>query len=229
MPPKRETISHRLPKPLRIAYAHVRLVASVAVGVMVFFVFPAAERMSTRILIGWDVGIALYLALVFVLISRFDLAVARRRAAIQDEGGVLILVLTVLAAVASLAAIIAELGAARGTGAATGKLYLGLAVLTIVLSWTFIHVIFALHYAHEFYGEGRDREVGGLEFPSDDQPDYWDFIYFSFVIGMTFQVSDVQVTSKLIRRMVVAHGAVSFLFNVAILALMVNISSEFIK
>ena len=72
-------------------------------------------------------------------------------------------------------------------------------MLTIVLSWTFIHVIFAFHYAHEFYGEGRDQHVGGLEFPDDDQPNYWDFIYFSFVIGMTFQVSDVQVTSKLIQ------------------------------
>ena len=110
-----------------------------------------------------------------------------------------------------------------------GRPYLALAVVTIFLSWTFIHVIFALHYAHEFYGEGRDRHIGGLEFPHDEQPEYWDFIYFSFVIGMTFQVSDVQVTSKLIRRMVVAHGIVSFVFNVAILALMVNISSEFIR
>jgi uncharacterized membrane protein len=90
-------------------------------------------------------------------------------------------------------------------------------------------MIFTLHYAHEYYGEGRDGTFGGLEFPNDDQPDYWDFLYFAFVVGMTFQVSDVQVTSKFIRRLVVAHGAVSFVFNVAILSVMVNISSEFIK
>ena len=220
-------MSHRLAKPLRIVRTHGRLFSSLAIGTALFFVVPTTERMATRILIGWDVAVAVYLVLAFVMVSRFDLALVHRRAASQDEGGVLILVLTVLAAVASLAAIIAELGSARGSAAQ--NLYFAHAVLTILLSWTFIHVIFALHYAHEFYGEGRDQNVGGLEFPDDDQPDYWDFIYFSFVVGMTFQVSDVQVTSKLIRRLVVAHGFVSFVFNVAILALMVNISSEFLK
>jgi uncharacterized membrane protein len=229
MPATLASMSARLAKLLRIAQTHGRLFASLAIGVALFFAFPTAERMATRILIGWDVAVAVYLVLAFIMISRFDLALVHRRAASQDEGGVLILVLTVLAAVASLAAIIAELGSARYTNTAPGNLYFAHAVLTILLSWTFIHVIFAFHYAHEFYGEGRDQHVGGLEFPSDDQPDYWDFIYFSFVVGMTFQVSDVQVTSKLIRRLVVAHGFVSFVFNVAILALMVNISSEFLK
>jgi len=227
-PAKRDSISHRLPKPLRIVRTHGRLFTSLAIGVAIFFAVPTVGRMSTRILIGWDVAVAVYLALAFVLISRFDLALVHRRAASQDEGGVLILVLTVLAAAASIAAIIAELGSAHDTDTAPGNLHFAHAVLTILLSWTFIQVIFALHYAHEFYGEGRDQQVGGLAFP-DNQPDYWDFIYFSFVVGMTFQVSDVQVTSKVIRRLVVAHGVVSFVFNVAILALMVNISSEFLK
>jgi uncharacterized membrane protein len=222
-------MNHRLVKPLRIVRTHGRLFASLAIGVAVFLAFPGAERMATRILIGWDVAVAVYLAMAFVMVSRFDLTLVHRRAASQDEGGGLILMLTVLAAVASIAAIIAELGSAREANTAPGNLYFAHAVLTILLSWTFIHVIFAFHYAHEFYGEGRDQHVGGLEFPDDDQPDYWDFIYFSFVVGMTFQVSDVQVTSKLIRRLVVAHGVVSFVFNVAILALMVNISSEFLK
>src|SRR5215217_1645449 len=223
------SIGHRLPKPLRIARTHARLFASLALGVAIFFAVPTTDRLATRILIGWDVAVAIYLALAFVMISRFDLLLVHRRAASQDEGGLLILILTVLAAVASLAAVIAELGSARGTTTAPGNLYFAHAVLTILLSWTFIQVIFAFHYAHEFYGEGRDQHVGGLAFPDDNQPDYWDFIYFSFVIGMTFQVSDVQVTSKVIRRLVVAHGVVSFVFNVAILALMVNISSEFLK
>jgi uncharacterized membrane protein len=222
-------MSDRWPKPLRIAQTHVRLFTSLAIGAAVFFAFPGAERMATRILIGWDVAVSVYLTLAFIMVSRFDLALVHRRAASQDEGGVLILVLTVLAAIASIAAIIAELGSARDANTAPGNLYFAHAVLTILLSWMFIHVIFAFHYAHEFYGEGRDQHVGGLEFPHDEEPDYWDFIYFSFVVGMTFQVSDVQVTSKFIRRLVVAHGFVSFVFNVAILALMVNISSEFLK
>ena len=224
-----DSIGHRLPKPLRIVRTHGRLFASFLIGTALFLAFPNTERLATRILLGWDIAVIVYLTLAFVMVSRFDIALVRRRAATEDEGGRLILILTVLAAIASLAAILAELGSARGTDPAHGNFYVADAVLTIVLSWTFIHVIFAFHYAHEFYGEGRDQHVGGLEFPDDDQPNYWDFIYFSFVIGMTFQVSDVQVTSKLIRRLVVAHGIVSFVFNVAILALMVNISSEFLK
>jgi uncharacterized membrane protein len=95
--------------------------------------------------------------------------------------------------------------------------------LTIFLSWAFIHTMFALHYAHEYY----DRTAGGMAFPGDDrEPDYWDFVYFSFVIGMTSQVSDVGVTSKEIRRTVTAHGVVAFVFNVALLALTINLAAS---
>ena len=115
------------------------------------------------------------------------------------------------------------------SGERAGALSVTLALSTVVLSWFFIHVIFAFRYAHEFYGEAKDGHKGGLTFPADNLPEYWDFVYFSFVIGMTFQVSDVQVTSKTVRRLVVAHGVVSFFYNVAVLALMVNIGSEFLK
>jgi uncharacterized membrane protein len=86
------------------------------------------------------------------------------------------------------------------------------------------HTIFALHYAHEFYGE--DAEQGGLTFPGGEEPDYWDFVYFSFVIGMTSQVSDVAICSKSIRRTATAHGVLSFIFNAALLALTVNIAAS---
>src|SRR3954471_12250995 len=101
-----------------------------------------------------------------------------------------------------------------------------LATATVVLSWAFIHSIFALHYAHEFYGEGRDRQKGGMSFPDDNEPDYWDFAYFAFTIGMCAQVSDVTVSSKSIRRTVLTHSIVSFLFNAALLALTVNIAAS---
>ena len=147
-------------------------------------------------------------------------------AAAQDEGAFAILILTVAAAIASLGAIFAELAAIERTDPHYG-LYIALAIGTVVLSWSFIHTIFALHYAHEFYGE-RARK-SGLKFPDDGQPDYWDFVYFSFVIGMTFQVSDVAVTHKSIRRMVVAHGALSFFFTTAIVAMTVNIAANVIQ
>ena len=94
-----------------------------------------------------------------------------------------------------------------------------------MLSWAFVHVIFALHYAHEYYGE-RGTGQDGLIFPGNQKPDYFDFAYFSFIIGMTAQTADVSIASRAIRRTATAHGIVSFLFNVTLLALMVNIAAS---
>jgi uncharacterized membrane protein len=211
-------------RPLRLIRNHPYLFVSIAVSCVAFAVESAVAphaMISTRLLIAWDAGVLLYLALACSLLARFDIALVRERAAIHDEGGVTILMLTVAAAIASLGAVVAELGAV--TASASRGRYFALAAATILLSWMFIHVIFALHYAHEYYGEGE--KGGGLAFPQDDCPDYWDFVYFAFVIGMTFQVSDVQVTSKVLRRAVVAHGAIAFVFSVAILALFVNLGA----
>jgi uncharacterized membrane protein len=122
-------------------------------------------------------------------------------------------------------AIFAELATAKGS--TNFGWHAALAVTTIALSWTFIHVLFALHYAHDYYGSGT--RANGLIFPGDDKPDYWDFAYFAFVVGMTFQVSDVQVSNRLIRRLVVTHGALSFVFNTAILAVSVNLATSAIS
>jgi len=157
-----------------------------------------------------------------VAMGKADTARIRRRAAMLDEDRVVFLVLTAAAALASLAAIVAELGV-KETGREPA--HLALAAITIALSWTFTHTIFALHYAHEYYIENRYQD-GGLAFPGKEQPDYWDFVYFSLVIGMTSQVSDVAVTAKPIRRLVAAHGVLSFFFNVTLLALTVNIAAS---
>jgi uncharacterized membrane protein len=218
----------RLLKPLRIAKAHTWLVVASAITVVSVFLLPDTWRLPTRILVGWNVGVAVYLLHAFITIARFDLKGARERAASEDEGAMLVLALTVVAAAASVAAIVAQLGYARAAGI-DERMYFAHAAVTVTLSWIFIHVIFAFRYAHEYFGEGRDKTIGGLDFPGNGKPDYWDFVYFSFVIGMTFQVSDVQITSKHIRRTVLAHGIVSFFFSLAILALTVNIGSDLIK
>jgi uncharacterized membrane protein len=180
-------------------------------------------RMSTRILVGWDTGVALYLALTYRIMSHASIAKIRQRAAVNDEGAIALLVLTTAAALASLAAVVAQLGDAPGSY----QVVLG--VVTILLSWAFMHSIFALHYAHEFYGDGDDNQIGGLVFPGKEDPDYWDFLYYSLVVAMTAQVSDVQITGKLIRRLTTVHGAVSFFFNVTVLALTVNIVSALMR
>jgi uncharacterized membrane protein len=218
---------HRLPYILRIIRARPRLSGSAAVGLAVIAALPSSWWISTRLLVGWDAGIALYLVLVYTLFARTEAGHIRGYALRQDEGRVAMLVLTVFAALASLGAILGELGSGQGTGQAVRTpAQLALATATIVLSWAFIHTIFALHYAHDFYSDHRDGKC--LNFPGDEAPDYWDFVYFSFVIGMTSQVSDVTVASRPMRHTVAAHGIVSFLFNASLLALMVNIAASVI-
>jgi uncharacterized membrane protein len=172
-------------------------------------------------LVGWDITITLYLVLVYTMMLRSGLAHIRRNAVLQDDGRFLILLVTAIGAFASIAAIVFELGASH-----RGAPELTLSTVTIVLSWAAVHTAFALHYAHEYY---RGSKPGGLQFPSGDQhenADYWDFVYFSFVIGMTAQVSDVGITDRIMRRTATAHGIVSFVYNTALVALMVNIAAS---
>jgi uncharacterized membrane protein len=207
---------------------HSVLFLCVLLGLAVFLLLPRTLELSARLLIGWDVGAIVYLGFALSTVVRFSLARAKSRAADQDEGATFILMLTVAAVVVSLGAVVSLLGSAKNFPEAKQPLLLTLAVGTTLISWVFIHTMFALHYAHEYYGGEDVGRGGGLKFPNDPQPDYWDFVYFAFVLGMTFQVSDVQVTGKRVRRLVVAHGVVSFFFSVTIIALMVNIGSNLI-
>jgi uncharacterized membrane protein len=209
---------HNLPRPVRFVRARIRLTLSVAFGLLTLMLLPAAWAWTTRALIAWDVTIALYLVAAYMLFWRTDTAHIRVHAIETDDGRFAILVLTAGAALASLAAIVAELG-----GSNRGTFSIALAITTIALSWAMVHTTFALHYAHDYY---RPREAGGLKFPDEGKPDYWDFVYFSFVIGMTAQVSDVAIASRSIRRTATAHGIISFVFNTALLALMVNIAAS---
>ncbi|HEY7038491.1 MAG TPA: DUF1345 domain-containing protein [Methylomirabilota bacterium] len=210
--------------PHHIVVSRPRLFSSAAVAIVFTAVLGVvtAWRLATRVLVGWDIAVTLYLVLVFEMMARSQVRDIRQRASQEDAGQFAILVLTVAAGLASLGAILVQL---THNGGDRRPAQLGLVVVTILLSWTFIHMMFALHYAHEFYGEDAGP-AGGLAFPGgDERPDYWDFVYFAFVIGMTSQVSDVAVTSREIRRTVTAHGIVSFVFNVALLALTINIAS----
>jgi uncharacterized membrane protein len=211
----------KMSRPVRVVYARPRIFISIAIGIVAFFLLPGGLRLVTRLLIGWDIFASLYLVLAYIMILRCDLAHIRRNAVLQDDGRFLILLMTALGAFASIAAIVFELGASHRSAP-----QLALATVTIALSWATVHTIFALHYAHDYY---RGAKPGGLQFPSGDQhdhADYWDFVYFSFVIGMTAQVSDVGITDKTIRRTATAHGIISFVFNTALLALMVNIAAS---
>jgi uncharacterized membrane protein len=172
------------------------------VGIAVIAFVPAGWRLPTRLLTGWDAGVALYLVQMHSVIWRCDIDHLHKRASEQDEGAFAILLLTMAATLASLVAIVFELGGLKQATPSEAVSQVLLAMATILLSWAFIHTIFSIHYAHEYYGERRDGKIGGLNFPEDNEPDYLDFLYFSLVIGLTSQVSDVAVTSKVIRRVV---------------------------
>ena len=215
----------KLPKPVRVIYSRPRTFVAIAAGIIAFLCLYLTElQLVTRLLIGWDAFAAIYLILVYVMmLQSAHHHNIRRHAVMQDDGRFLILLLTGLGAFASIVAIVFELGARHGVPA------LLLVMLTITLSWATVHTAFALHYAHDYYG---DSTPGGLQFPSGDRTDhadYWDFVYFSFVIGMTAQVSDVGITDKIIRRTATVHGIISFVFNTALLALTVNIAASAIS
>jgi uncharacterized membrane protein len=213
-----------LPRPVRIVRARPRLFIAALIALVLVALCPSDWRIATRLLVGWDVGVALYLTLALRMMAVAEVRHIRLRARSQDEGQYTILALTAIAALASLGAIVALLGMSEANNRSPIHLLLG--IVTILLSWTFTHIMFALHYAHEFYDENGGKG-GGLIFPGDlHEPDYWDFVYFSFVIGMTSQVSDVAITCRPIRHTVSAHGIISFIFNVTILALTVNIAAS---
>lgn len=181
-------------------------------------------RPVTAGLVGWDVGVGLYILLSTRLMIRANVASIRSRAQRLDPGKWGVLVGAVLVATASLIAIGVELIAAKGSPHA--GVAAGLAAVTVLLSWLFLHVFFAQHYAHDYWLDSQDREAPkSLDFPGNEQPDYLEFLYFSFTIGMTAQVSDVVTRTAAARRVVLLHGALSFLFNTAVLALGVNLAA----
>ena len=216
----------RLPKIVRIAKTRPRLFVCMAIGLAVIaaLMLLTSSPHAWSLLVGWDICASLYLVLAFRLMAKEDVHHMRRRARLQDEGQFAILALTAVAALASLAAIFALLSTSHGRTREMSDIFL--AAITILISWAFTHTMFALHYAHEYYDENGGKG-GGMQFPGGErEPDYWDFMYFSFVIGMCAQVSDVTVSCKPIRRTVFGHSVISFIFNAALLALTVNIAAS---
>jgi uncharacterized membrane protein len=212
----------------RILLARRRLLASIASGVGLFLVLPLHLRFVTRVLTAWDLTALIYVVFAFVMIARSTVETCHRRAALYDESDWVIVTLVVASAAASFAAIFAELAVVK-TASSPPVVSLAVTGLTVVLSWTFTHMIFTLHYANLFYMPHKDGHPGGLEFPGKRPPDYRDFIYYAFVIGCACQTADVNTVSHPMRRVTLIHGIISFAFNTAILALMVNVGASLLN
>jgi uncharacterized membrane protein len=208
-----------------------RLYAGVTAGFVVYVLLLFASSMSARLrfILAWDTGVLVALAAMFIGLRKASPDRMRTIAARQIIGKWTVLALTVFAATASLIAIAAEVPLIKTAGEYEQMFRVALVVVTILLSWALINTIFALHYAHDYYSRAAADDVGQvtqercLLFPGTRPPSYGDFIYFSFTIGMTFQVSDVQIADPAVRRLAIAHGIISFFYTTVILALTVNL------
>ena len=213
--------------PFRVLRLHGVLLISLAVAAAIALAAPAEWRWTLRFAAGWDAGVALFLMLTFLKLARTESVDAiRARAAELDEAGIAVLPLSLLAAAASVVVMISEAvtspsGAERGVEA---LLTLG----SVVASWLFVHVLFGLHYAHRFYAPDGKGDRGGLLFPGEDQPDYWDFLHFSLIIGVASQTADIQIADRGLRRLSTVHSVTAFVFNTVLVALAVNLAVSLI-
>ena len=210
--------------------AHHRLAFGTALAIIAFLLLEGRLERTSQIIAAWDIFVVVDLALAWWVIMRADPARSRKTARLQDSGRTAIFALVLFAALAAFLSVAFLFGPPKGiTGGRLG-LHLVLSAIAIAGSWLVVQTAFALRYAHLFYGgsNGTGKEVfhEGLRFPGTPQPDYLDFAYFAFVIGMTFQVSDVQITSRTLRRLALTHGILSFFFNVVILGLTVSVMSS---
>lgn len=216
---------------IRVAAASLaarhRLVGAAALGLLAWaalVLVPNDLRWSTRAIVAWDAGCLAFIASSLTLMAGETTAQIRARAARQDEGRGMILALVSAAAAASLAAIAAELSFAQQAQGWPRALHVALGVATVAASWFLSQLIYALHYAHEYYGAADGAAVrGGLAFPGDEDPDYWDFLHFAVVIGVAAQTADVAFTSRAQRRIGTVHSVFAFTFNTVVLALAISL------
>jgi uncharacterized membrane protein len=213
---------------LRQIRARPRLLTSLALGILAALLLPRdlVDQPVSRALVAWNAGTTLYIVLASLMMTRSSHEGLQRRAAREDEGRYVVLGLVIVAVIASLAAIASELVVAKDLHGSVKSVHVALAALTVVSSWAFMHMVFALHYAHDFYVAVAHDRKPGLAFPGEGKPGYGDFFYFAAVIGTSAQTADVEFTTSAMRRLGSAHCILSFFFNTAVLALAINIAAS---
>jgi uncharacterized membrane protein len=230
-PARRETRERSLWATLAThGQAQIRFLVAASVGLIVGLLLPTQDWV-TRALAGWNAGGWLYLALLVQKMWHAEIEGIKREAGIERESRIAVLIAVIFGSFFAMLALFTQLAALKSEHGFDRSLAIFLSVSTIVLSWLLIHLVFAVFYAHEFHSErgGKPGAGGGLKFPDDRAPDYLDFIYFSFVVGTTAQTSDVAVSSRAMRAIVVVHGILSFFFNTAIIALGVNFAAQIVQ
>lgn len=215
------------PRFARILMVRPRLFGCALLGAAAAALVPhgLVPQAITRLIIGWNVGAILYLILAARMMFGSTHERMRNRAILHDEGRIAILAFVVLAALFSLGAIVGELGVSKDSQGLARYLHIGLAVSTLLSSWAFTQMMFAQHYAHDYYASEARGGAGGLDFPGGHAPHYGDFVYFACVIGTSGQTADVSFTTRPMRRTGTVHCVLAFFFNATLLALTINIAS----
>ena len=213
---------------LRMMRARPRIFIAAAAAVAVGVLLPTSlvGHLITRLLVAWNVGTCLYVLLAAIMMTRSTLHHMRHRAQQQDDGQVAILTLVVISSIASLVAIAVELAVVKEMHGFLKIAHIALAGMTVISSWAFIQIMFALHYAHDYYAEPSQNRSKGIQFPDEDHPEYGDFFYFAAVIGTSGQTADVSFTSKPMRRIGSVHCILAYLFNTTVLALLINVGAS---
>ena len=204
-------------------FQHIKLLTSIAAGVVLFFVLPVHLSVMARVLVSWNGGAILFLVWVFVWMSGCTAEQLYLKYKEEDETAALILVVVTCAALLSLVAIVLLLSTVKQVAGTERVLHIGLAALTVVTSWLLVPTMFTLHYADAFYSADDDDRP--LLFPQTLRPVFWDFAYFSFTIAAACQTADVSTANTAIRRTVLVHSVIAFVFNASILGFAVNISA----
>jgi uncharacterized membrane protein len=207
--------------------AHHRLILCAVAGALAAVAWPDVQTTLSRVLIGWNVLAWLYLGWIGVVLSRADSGHIKRVALAQADSAASVLLVVVIAAVTSLVAVVFELIAAKAAGPHHVAGHLAFAFVTVLGSWLLLPTLFALTYAAAYYGPEPDRGLGFPGATENSEPDHTDFLYFSFTIAVTAQTSDVAVTTREMRRLVVFQSVLSFVFNTTILAFAINAAASF--
>lgn len=203
-----------------------RIFVALFLGLAVYALEPWPLRPMQHALLSWDTGMWLYLVMIWTKMIRADSRDVQRIAEREDEGATIVLVIVTTAAVLSIAAIVLELTSAKGHGAATAAANYGLTAATLIGGWVLIPTVFTLEYVRYFQQPTGEKS---LKFPDEAlEPDYWDFLYFSFTIAVASQTSDVELCSRQVRRTALAQSILSFFFNAAVLGLSVNIAASLV-
>ena len=211
----------------RSLFLRRRLLVAVVAALASVPLLQGIPLLNVRLAVMWNVGALVYLAAGARLMLTCGPDLIRRRAAREDESRFVFLGIVLLAVASSFVAVTGLIGDARAASGLMKSAMLALAGTTILASWLVMQMVFAVHYAHEFYRptETDANVAGGMTFPGDDKPDYWDFLYFTVSIGAASQTSDVSISSKHVRRIVLLQAILSFVFNTTVVALAINLAA----